>query len=131
MFVDLIEEGKGEEVAKSLNALAGTIRYRNEKWWVDIHTGEPLERNFGELVALMHSELSEALEAHRKNLMDDKIKTRIGAEVELADCIIRILDACGGLGYDIGGALVEKLIFNAVRTDHKTENRLKDDGKKY
>lgn len=129
--IDLIENGDREQIAADLNLLALSIRNRNNKWWTDIHTGEPLERNFGELIALMHSELSEALEADRKNLMDDKLPHRRGAEVELADAIIRILDACGGFGYDIGGALVEKLLFNAVRPDHQTENRLKDDGKKY
>ena len=51
-----------------LNDLAYDIRTQNEKWWRDIETGEPLERNVGELIALAHSELSEALEAHRKNL---------------------------------------------------------------
>jgi NTP pyrophosphatase (non-canonical NTP hydrolase) len=73
------------------------------------------ERNVGELIALMHSELSEALEAHRKDLADDKLPHRSGLEVELADCVIRILDAAGGLGLDLGGAVEEKLAYNAGR----------------
>ena len=114
-----------------LNDLAYDIRTQNEKWWRDIETGEPLERNVGELIALAHSELSEALEAHRKNLMDDKLPHRRGIEVELADCMIRILDTACGLGLDIGGALVEKLEFNKTRLDHTAKYRLQDNGKKY
>src|ERR1700688_3294427 len=42
-------------------------------WWKDAKTRQPIERNFGELIALIHSELSEALEGDRKNLMSDHI----------------------------------------------------------
>lgn len=73
------------------------------------------ERNVGELLMLMTSELAEALEAHRKDLPDDKLTHRSGLEVELADCMIRIFDAAGGLGLDLGGAMVEKLEYNRSR----------------
>lgn len=66
-------------------------------------------------IALMHSELSEALEASRKSLADDKLPHREGVEVELADTVIRILDWCGYQGYDIGGAIKEKLEYNLSR----------------
>ncbi|AFK66680.1 pyrophosphatase [Colwellia phage 9A] len=89
------------------------------------------ERNPLELIALMHSELSEGLEGVRKDQMDDKLPHRKMIEVELADAIVRILDASGGWGLDVGGALVEKLVFNITRSDHQPENRLKADGKKY
>lgn len=103
----------------------------NGGWWHDLETGEPLERNKPEMICLMHSELSEALEAERKGLMDDKLPHRPGAEVEMADTIIRIMDYCGGFGYDIGGAVEEKLEFNRNRSDHKPENRRQEGGKKF
>ena len=37
----------------------------------------------------------------------------------------------GARGYDVAGAIVEKMAFNAVRPDHKIENRVKEDGKKF
>lgn len=99
-------------------------------WYKDPATGKDIERNFGEVIALMHSELSEALEADRKGLMDDKLPHRDGREVELADCIIRILDTAAALNLDIAGALIEKNRFNAQRADHKLKNRA-NGGKKY
>lgn len=95
----------------------------NAGWGRDSQTGEPVKRNVGEVIALMHSELSEALEAYRKDTMDDKLTHRKGIEVELADCLIRIFDAAGGLGLDVAGALIEKNRYNQIRSDHKLENR--------
>lgn len=115
----------------TLRNITTEIHARNEKWWVDLQTGERIERNHAELIALVHSELSEALEADRKGLMDDKLPHRNGLEVELADAMIRIFDMAGGLGLDLAGAIAEKLQYNATRADHKPENRLKDGGKKY
>lgn len=88
-------------------------------------------RNTGELLCLVHSEISEAMEGDRKNLMDDKLPHRKMLEVELADALIRIFDIAGAKGLDLGGAIAEKRSYNAVRKDHKVENRIKDDGKKY
>jgi NTP pyrophosphatase (non-canonical NTP hydrolase) len=82
-------------------------------------------------LALIHSEISEALEADRKNLMDDKLPHRRGIEVELADAVIRICDLAGALGLDLEGAIEEKLTYNRTRADHKIENRMKENGKKY
>lgn len=100
-------------------------------WYRDPVTGEPVTRNFGEVVALMHSELSEALEADRKGLMDDKLPHRPGVEVEFADCIIRILDTAAALGLDVAGALIEKNRYNQQRADHKLAARAAENGKRY
>ena len=82
-------------------------------------------------LCLIHSEISEAMEAHRKNLMDDHLPHRPGIEVELADAVIRIMDLAGALDLDIGGAIAEKMAFNAERADHKPEARSTKHGKKY
>lgn len=103
-------------------------------WWNDLRTGEPIIHRphvVGEKLALIHSEVSEAMEGHRKNLMDDKLPHRKMIEVELADAIIRIADLAGALGLDLGGAVDEKLDFNKVRPDHKPEARLAVGGKAY
>jgi NTP pyrophosphatase (non-canonical NTP hydrolase) len=102
-------------------------------WWTDLKTGKPIDPNtrFVEKLALIHSEISEALEGFRKNLKDDKLPHRDMAEVELADALIRIFDLAGAMGYDIGGALVEKMAYNARREDHKPEVRKATHGKAF
>lgn len=115
----------------NLNTLSKQIRQANDRWWRDINTGEPIQRNKGELLCLIHSEISEAMEGERKNLMDDHLTHRRMAEVELADAIIRILDYCGGFEYDIEGAVQEKLRYNAHRKDHTHEARAKEGGKTF
>jgi len=99
-------------------------------WYKNPQTGEAIERNFGEVIALMHSELSEALESHRKDLYDGHLPNRIGYEVEFADLIIRVLDTAHALGMDVPGALIEKNRYNRTRVDHRLEAR-KGGGKKY
>jgi len=100
-------------------------------WHTDLQTGELLERNKGEMIALIHSEISEAMEGERKGLMDDHLPNRPMVEVEMADAVIRIMDYCGRWNYDIGGAIIEKIHYNQNRADHKLENRQKDGGKKF
>lgn len=100
-------------------------------WWNDPATGHPKDRNDGEMIALMHSELSEALEGIRKNSNDDHLPHRKSVEVELADTLIRIFDYAGARNLDLAGAVIEKLAFNQRRADHKPAARLEADGKKF
>lgn len=116
-----------------LNNLSADIHLANIKagWWTDIKTGLPKERNVGELLCLVHSEISEAMEGFRKNLMDEKLPHRKAFEVELADALIRIFDIAGKYNMDLDGAVSEKREFNSKRSDHKIENRKLDNGKKF
>lgn len=81
------------ELARECHSIA-----RIHGWWDE-------ERNDAECIALMHSELSEALEAMRL----DAYSSVVG---ELGDCIIRILDYCGARDLDIEGAVYAKMDVN-------------------
>lgn len=114
----------------NLNDYAKQVHRANKKWWKDLHTGKPIKRNKGEMIALIHSELSEALEGVRKSLPDDKLPHRPMEEVEMADAIIRIFDYCAGHGLDLDGAYKEKMAYNKVRKDHSIAHRKSKHGKK-
>lgn len=86
---------------------------------------------FATKIALIHSEVSEALEGLRKDKMDEHIPTRKSVEVELADALVRIFDLAGALGLDLGGAIVEKMRYNAMRPDHDLATRNAAGGKKF
>lgn len=176
------------------NEMAEKIYAQNKAvgWWDDP------DRCLFECLQLVSTEVAEATEAERKDLMDDHLPHRKGGEVELADAQIRVLDLGGRLGleyasharphyahtygdksvaalhlainrdvieladslaggaiakhtrnrhysrlldtisaisraldYDLHGALLEKLEYNAKRADHKRENRAKPGGKAF
>lgn len=74
------------------------------------------QRNAGEVLALMHSELSEALEAERDgNPRSEKVPTFSATEEELADVIVRIMDWAASRGMHVGSAIVAKHIYNKGR----------------
>lgn len=100
-------------------------------WEHDLHTGEPIKRNIGEMLMLTVSELSEAMEGHRSNLMDDKLAHRKMIEVELVDAVVRIFNIAGTLDLQMADAAIEKRAVNGFRPDHSREARLAASGKKY
>lgn len=81
-------------------------------WWEE-------DRPFGELIALCHSELSEALEEYRNGkamtttyIKNDKPE---GIPIELADVLIRIFDICGRYKIDLESAVKRKMAYNETR----------------
>ena len=77
-------------------------------------------RTFGELIALCHCELSEALEEHRNGLKPKEVYHEhgkpCGIPTELADVVIRIMDMCEYYGIDLEDAILEKHEFNKTRS---------------
>ena len=80
------------------------------------------KRTIGDLIALMHSELSEALEEHRNGKApneiyynDSKPSKPEGIPVELADCVIRIFDFCGLYDINLEEVLELKMQYNSTR----------------
>lgn len=137
------------EIKKEVNKLVDLCHGQSVMagWWEDSKTGlnlsrvirvpdDELEQILGpallaQKLCLIHSEISEAMEGARKSLKDDKLPHRTMLEVELADAAIRIFDLAGAMRLDLGGAIAEKLEFNKNRPDHKIENRIKENGKKF
>ena len=86
------------------------------------HGWHDSNRSIGDLICLMHSELSEALEEHRNGrapnevyFNEQKPRKPEGIPVELADCIIRIFDFCGLHNIDLESVLKQKMEYNRTR----------------
>lgn len=125
---------------EQLNNLVKDIHSKNIEagWWNDPETGESLLNHkftpyvVATKIMMTVTELAEATEGYRKDLMDDKLPHRKMIDVELADALIRILDLAGAVGCgDLGGIMEEKRELNKIRPDHKLENRIKNGGKKF
>lgn len=117
--------------ARATDQLVALIHSLNHQWWHDLQTGEKLQRNDGELLCLIHSEISEGLEGLRKNLDDTHLPQHKMIGVEMADAVIRIFDYCGGRGIPLAEIMLQKLGYNLLRQDHKKEARLAEGGKSF
>lgn len=117
--------------AAAINAMTDYFHAKSagNGWWPESMRTNPLV--VSNKLALIHSEISEAMEGDRKDVQDDKLPHRKMIEVELADALIRIFDLAGFLGLDLGGAMVEKDAYNDTRQDHKEETRNAAGGKAY
>lgn len=123
---------KSNDIKAAINLLVDVCHGASLEggWWHDVNTGEPLQRNKGEMLCLIHSEISEALEGVRKGINDDHLPQYPMEDVEIADAFIRLLDYAGGHKLALADAFIDKVAYNANREDHKVENRRKAGGKK-
>ncbi len=91
----------------NIREMQSRIHVLNHRWWHD-EAGNRLDRNRGEMLCLIHSEISEATEGELTGKRDDHLPHRLMTEVEMADASIRIYDYAEGFGYDLQ-AVAERL----------------------
>lgn len=106
-----MSETRFTEFAIDFDCMAEEVHMnsRAKGWWDE-------DRNNGEMIALMHSELSEALEGYRHgNPPDDHIPEFSSVEAELADVVIRIMDMAAARGLRVGEAIIAKHKYNTTR----------------
>ncbi|APD20806.1 hypothetical protein [Pseudomonas phage PA10] len=129
-FGELFERESVFEFVSGFNKMMTGLEVVNRKWNTDLVTGEPIKRDALHMLMLVTTEIAEAAEGVRKDLMDDHLPERKMEEVELADAIIRIMDYANVRELDVAGAIIEKIEYNMTRADHKREARLAEGGKK-
>lgn len=108
-FNEFKHTGIVETSSELLNKYAQHIHLLNHRWWYD-ESGVKLNLNFGERMQLILSEISEAMEGHRKDLMDDHLPQYKMLHAELADGVIRILDCVGAYNWIINYGRIDFLI---------------------
>ena len=100
---------------KALNEWGAEIyKWAKEKGWWEVSAEE---RNFGELLALIHSEVSEALESWRMSepASFERAGKPEGWGIELVDVLIRVLDMMHAHGLDIEQLMETKMAHNRTR----------------
>lgn len=112
-MTNLTNQTHEDDFIKYFDIISRKAQYNSASkgFWKDGTT-----RNRGEMIALMHSELSEALEAIRKpNKKDDHLPEMDAVGCELADTVIRIMDYAAGFNINLGEIIIAKMAYNSNR----------------
>lgn len=116
----------------TFNTLSEVIYANNVKagWFSDPKTKRRIVPDPLQKLMLMVTEIAECAEGVRKGVPDTHLPHRPMEEVELADVLVRLFEYAGWRELDVGGAFVEKILYNAQREDHKMAIRAAAGGKK-